>query len=446
MNRRKQKSSLHNWTNTGSFVNRPANGWIHPTEQLGADAGVTYSVKFLGSIVVLESMKSLDFNTRTAVAKECIYRICSVIYPKAAFNKKFKQPNCLFFTQRSVAGEYLAESPDLQFSQIDVNFTVTSDSLSVIREDNGNLLYHHRMQTVSFASGGDGDLIDFVAYIAKDDDGRKCHVMECVGGLANDVITTIGQAFELRFKQHLSEKPSPFTVPDRTEVSAVPLNQDSVRLDSPNQSEGVASSGWATPTLPPYQSPRPYRPVPFGDSPGKSTVFDFGDTSAGFDSPLLRNRNIPVEHVRVGSAIYTKPYKPTTSRVEMPESDSTDDAGVRVMSPRLASSAGNLPYDEPWFHGKISRQESEKRLLRNGEFLVRESPTSSGQFVLSGRHDGDTKHLLLVDPEGRVRTKDQLFMSVSHLINYHLYNGVPIVAVDVELLLIVPVKRLDFPA
>lgn len=37
-------------------------------------------------------------------------------------------------------------------------------------------------------------------------------------------------------------------------------------------------------------------------------------------------------------------------------------------------------------------------------------------------------------------------MSVSHLINYHLYNGVPIVAIDVELLLVFPVKRLDFPA
>jgi len=33
---------------------------------------------------------------------------------------------------------------------------------------------------------------------------------------------------------------------------------------------------------------------------------------------------------------------------------------------------------------------------------VRESPTSSGQFVLSGCHNGDIKHLLLVDPEGRV--------------------------------------------
>jgi len=48
----------------------------------------------------------------------------------------------LFFTQRSGIGEYLADDPDLQFSGIEVNFTITSDSLSVIREDNGNVSKH----------------------------------------------------------------------------------------------------------------------------------------------------------------------------------------------------------------------------------------------------------------------------------------------------------------
>lgn len=53
------------------------------------------------------------------------------------------------------------------------------------------------------------ELVDFIAYIAKDDNGRKCHVIECSGGLANEVITTVGQAFEIRFKQHLYKKQSP---------------------------------------------------------------------------------------------------------------------------------------------------------------------------------------------------------------------------------------------
>lgn len=46
-----------------------------------------------------------------------------------------------------------------------------------------------------------------MAYVAKDDTQRRaCHVLECGQQLAQDVITTIGQAFELRFKMFLSEQ------------------------------------------------------------------------------------------------------------------------------------------------------------------------------------------------------------------------------------------------
>jgi len=58
--------------------------------------------------------------------------------------------------------------------------------------------------------------MDFVAYVAKDDmQGRACHVIECGGGLAQDVITTIGQAFELRFKNYLAQRAVPLNVPSR---------------------------------------------------------------------------------------------------------------------------------------------------------------------------------------------------------------------------------------
>ena len=50
------------------------------------------------------------------------------------------------------------------------------------------------MPNISFASGGDSDSLDYIAYVAKDSGGgRACYVLECSGGLAQDVITTIGQ-------------------------------------------------------------------------------------------------------------------------------------------------------------------------------------------------------------------------------------------------------------
>lgn len=57
---------------------------------------------------------------------------------------------------------------------------------------------------------------------------------------------------------------------------------------------------------------------------------------------------------------------------------------------------------EPWFHGKLSRREAEALLQLNGDFLVRESTTTPGQYVLTGLQSGQPKHLLLVDPEGVV--------------------------------------------
>lgn len=49
---------------------------------------------------------------------------------------------------------------------------------------------------------------DFVAYVAKGQrNARACYVLECDEGLAQDVITTIGQAFELRFKEFLKRAP-----------------------------------------------------------------------------------------------------------------------------------------------------------------------------------------------------------------------------------------------
>lgn len=58
---------------------------------------------------------------------------------------------------------------------------------------------------------------------------------------------------------------------------------------------------------------------------------------------------------------------------------------------------------EPWYHGRMSRRDAERLLQMDGDFLVRDSLTNPGQYVLTGMHSGQPKHLLLVDPEGVVR-------------------------------------------
>lgn len=58
------------------------------------------------------------------------------------------------------------------------------------------------------------DTLDFVAYVAKDgQSARACFVLQCGGGLAQDVISTIGQAFELRFREFMRGVPAPTPAP-----------------------------------------------------------------------------------------------------------------------------------------------------------------------------------------------------------------------------------------
>jgi hypothetical protein len=54
-------------------------------------------------------------------------------------------------------------------------------------------------------------------------------------------------------------------------------------------------------------------------------------------------------------------------------------------------------------------------VLQDGDFLVRESQGSPGQYVLTGMQGGLKKHLLLVDPEGVVSILTPSFMKYMKL-------------------------------
>ena len=42
---KKRKESKTEWSKTGSFLNKPDRGWIHPDGQLAAEAGICYGVR-----------------------------------------------------------------------------------------------------------------------------------------------------------------------------------------------------------------------------------------------------------------------------------------------------------------------------------------------------------------------------------------------------------------
>ncbi|KAF2978608.1 hypothetical protein EK904_008622 [Melospiza melodia maxima] len=251
---------------------------------------------------------------------------------------------------------------NLKFAGMPITLTISTSSLNLMASDckqcspaaPASLLLSHPQDTA-----------EYVAYVAKDPvNQRACHILECPEGLAQDVISTIGQAFELRFKQMA----------------------------------GFDGSAWDEEE----EEPAPDHQY-YNDFPGKEP--------------------------------------PIGGVVDMRLQDGAAQTPNHLGATLVVASMEEQLRREPWYHGKMSRKEAEKLLKVNGDFLVRESTTTPGQYVLTGLQGGQPKHLLLVDPEGVVRTKDHRFESVSHLISYHMDNHLPIISAGSEMCLQQPVER-----
>lgn len=468
--KKKKQAGARDWSASGSFINKPAKGWLHPDEQLAPQAGICYGVRYVGSMEVKQSMKTLDFDTRTAVTKESISRVCEMAGLKSAPKKNKRSGK---------VSKLLGEQPNLLFAGSNVNLTITTDCLTIMIMESGEVIANHQMPGISFASGGDPDTMDFVAYVAKDEMfGRCCHVLECGGGLAQDVITTIGQAFEIRFKQYLANKPGTLNVPDRM---TAPLNSDAWGEDRDYYND---RPGAAPPPLPEarpqeYSVPKSNMPVlensiTYDNNKDVSELREYDNSAPVPRSPLANGLDVFHDAVydNKSECVVSEVSPMSSENVPQPDSKHTEAKSVMKVSNESLSrhtagdrnSNGSLdpfdmtpfcntmqtetlnnniksPYNEAWFHGKLTRKQVEEMLLADGDFLVRESSNQVGQFVLSGRHNNRIKHLLLVDPEGVVRTKDKEFDSISHLIDFHMKDNIPITSSDSELMLRNPIKR-----
>ncbi|XP_056428236.1 SHC-transforming protein 4 isoform X2 [Hyla sarda] len=359
----------------------------------------SYCVKYMGCIEVLQSMRSLDFGTRTQVTREAISRLCEAVPCAKGAAKKRRPPVKLL---SSILGK-----SNLQFSGINVKLTISTNSLMLTDIDTQQVVANHHMQSISFASGGDPDTTDYVAYVAKDPvNQRACHILECPNSKAQEVINTIGQAFELRFKQFLKS-------PSLIEESEV-LSTNNV-VEKTERKEGHG-----------YYNEVPGKEPPVGGLLDRRIKVEITSSRPGGD------KNDP----KVGCPKSANIYE---NCLENQKTVEIQNPGELCQTSKMLISSSMQR--EVWYHGKMNRKLAESLLIHDGDFLVRESTTSIGQYVLSGLHGGHPKHLLLVDPEGKVRTKDRAFDNVSHLIKYHVENELPITSSGSELSLRQPVRR-----
>ncbi|XP_036598224.1 SHC-transforming protein 3 [Trichosurus vulpecula] len=472
------------------FVNKPSGGWLHSNEKI-LGPGVTFEVKYLGCLEVLRSMRSLDFGTRTQITREAISRVCDAVPGAKGGFRKQKPP-------RKVLSNILGKS-NLQFAGMSITLNISTTSLNLMTPDSKQIIANHHMQSISFASGGDPDTTDYVAYVAKDPvNHRACHILECSDGLARDVISTIGQAFELRFKQYLqcpskipalhdcrqsldepwmeeegerAEHPYYNSIPNKvpqtaefldvrskTRVCTVDTSKTAGREQTYYQGRhlgGKFSDDWHH--APIHQGSLDSYNMPEGKSqvtpPGEAPIYV---NTQRVNIQVLQALQGDAESVFSESVDTTKDNSPRKDLFDMrPFEDALKNQtmepllnkamSVENTSPILSRAADWRMMEElkaePWYQGEMSRKEAEQLLKKDGDFLVRKSTTNPGSYVLTGIHNGQVKHLLLVDPEGTVRTKDQVFDSISHLINHHLENNLPIISAGSELCLQQPVQR-----
>ncbi|XP_063980658.1 SHC-transforming protein 1 [Diachasmimorpha longicaudata] len=430
---------------SGSFISKPARGWLHADHLV--EEGITYAVRYIGCLEVYTSMKSLDFETRSCVAKKCINRVCDA----AGLNSAVKRRR----VNRTVL-QAIANTPFMEHAGSNINLTISSTSLTLTSLETGHVIAKHEMPRISFASGGDTEILDFVAYVAKDvQDWRACFVLECGGGLAQEVISTIGQAFELRFKEFLTTPSSLHPAlngirePDRDYYNDLP---GKVPPDiGPPPVPPLPATTSTLPNLKHHHSSQNHalsnhiqctfvngrrRQAPGQPWTETGNLIDLSSDGAASAQPEHNYVNDTV----VATSHENRPSPQPSSLFDAFDMQpfSTAISEMNKLSPRFQQ---NQLKTEAWYHGSVSRPEAESMLTKDGDFLVRESQGSPGQYVLTGMNNGTPKHLLLIDPEGVVRTKDRIFDSVSHLVNHHCDNALPIISADSALVLRYPVPR-----
>ncbi|KAK6101258.1 SH2 domain family protein [Brugia pahangi] len=95
---------------------------------------------------------------------------------------------------------------------------------------------------------------------------------------------------------------------------------------------------------------------------------------------------------------------------------------------------GSVPGLEiyPWFHARLSRSVSARLVLHNGVdghglFLVRQSETRPGEFVLTFNCQGKAKHVRIVMmPDGECRIHQMIFETMVDLLEYFRDNPIPL--------------------
>ncbi|KAK3591467.1 hypothetical protein CHS0354_033465 [Potamilus streckersoni] len=100
---------------------------------------------------------------------------------------------------------------------------------------------------------------------------------------------------------------------------------------------------------------------------------------------------------------------------------------------------------QPWYHGSISRQRAEQLVKKNGDFLVRDSISKPGDFVLTVCWKGVplhfvinskvTDHGIMLPPKVTYHFEVEEFQSVQDLIQFYQHTGKPVTQASLTIII-----------
>ncbi|CAK8672187.1 crk-like protein [Clavelina lepadiformis] len=87
----------------------------------------------------------------------------------------------------------------------------------------------------------------------------------------------------------------------------------------------------------------------------------------------------------------------------------------------MASANFNSHDKDSWYFGAVNRKESQEKLLRqkHGTFLVRDSTTCPGDYVLSVSENSKVSHYIINNMQQRLKIGDQMFDSMPELLDFY---------------------------
>eukprot|EP00040_Diaphanoeca_grandis_P027350 m.155595 g.155595 ORF g.155595 m.155595 type:complete len:326 (-) comp30941_c0_seq1:84-1061(-) len=289
------------WGSNGDFMKKPATGWIHDDDYLSSEAGVYYPVKYLGFIKLARSMRELQSSDLNVVTREAITLCAEAAGAKKEHRRQVK----------NVVRQYLTEDP--QSCVLDINLHISTAGTSLVQEDGDGVIASHMLNNLSFATGMESEDYEILGYVAKDHQNmRACHVFDA-GLMAPDVISTISQALELRYKAHKAKSKIPNLITESTYGDASIYGKSGVKA-SIYGDDTYGQTGMSNPAL--YGQTGMSNPALYGQTGGGNNANAngiYGQTGVNSNEALYDTADSGVNPGFVTEGLYDKPPVPTFS-------------------------------------------------------------------------------------------------------------------------------------